>query len=301
MIWKEVSSLLRGLYTAASGMMTQEQRHNTVTQNIANLNTTGYKAVNSVQRSFPEVLVSMIGGNDPSQTSRKLGKFNTGVYAEESISLYTEGALRETGKSTDFALVSSFNVENPATGENVAFDASGRYVDENGDVIYRPEGFFTVRNENGDIRYTRNGSFRVSPEGSLLSEAGYQVLDNNNTPIVLTGSARNFTVDEQGQIIDADGNGTGTYLGISIVSEPHGLIREGNGVFRMDDPDGEVRFMTAADNGEIRQGFIEGSNVDPTQSMVELNAALRAYETNQRIVQYYDKTLEKAVNEIGRV
>ncbi|MGV2643665.1 flagellar hook-basal body protein, partial [Clostridium perfringens] len=87
--------MLRGLYTAASGMMTQEQRHNTVTQKIANVNTTGYKATNSVQRSFPEVLVSMIGGNDSANAGRKLGKFNTGVYAEESISLYTEGALRE--------------------------------------------------------------------------------------------------------------------------------------------------------------------------------------------------------------
>ncbi|MGG3284535.1 flagellar hook-basal body protein [Paenibacillus solani] len=293
--------MLRGLYTAASGMMTQEQRHNTVTQNIANINTTGYKAVNSVQRSFPEVLVSMIGGNQSSDAGRKLGKFNTGVYAEESISLYTEGALRETGKTTDFALVSSFNVQNPATGENYPFDASGRYVDDNGEVIYRPEGFFTVRNEDGDTRYTRNGSFRLSPNGSLLSENGYQVLDNNNRPIVLTGSARNFTVNEQGEIMDADGNGTGITLGISIVSEPHGLIREGQGVFRMADPDGQTRFMTDADNGVIRQGFIEGSNVDPTQSMVELTAALRAYETNQKIVQYYDRTLDKAVNEIGRV
>lgn len=79
--------------------MTQEQRHNTVTQNIANLNTTGYKAVNSVQRSFPEVLVSMIGGNDPSNSNRKLGKFNTGVYAEESISLYTEERYAGPGKA----------------------------------------------------------------------------------------------------------------------------------------------------------------------------------------------------------
>ncbi|GAE09830.1 flagellar basal-body rod protein FlgF [Paenibacillus sp. JCM 10914] len=83
-------------------MMTQELRHQTVTQNIANLNTTGYKATNSVQRSFPEVLVSMIGGNE-SNPSRKIGKFNTGVYAEESIALYTEGALRQTFKTTDFA------------------------------------------------------------------------------------------------------------------------------------------------------------------------------------------------------
>ncbi len=198
-------------------------------------------------------------------------------------------------------MVSSFVVQNPATGEPYPFDASGRYVDDNGEVIYRPEGFFTVQNENGDTRYTRNGSFRVSPEGNLLSEGGYQVLDNNNTPIVLTGPSSQFTVNEQGEILDASGNGTGIVLGVSVVSRPHDLIREGNGVFRMSNPDSDVRFMQVTDNAIVRQGFIEASNVDPTQSMVELNAALRAYETNQRIVQYYDKTLEKAVNEIGRV
>ena len=85
--------------------------------------------------------------------------------------------------------------------------------------------------------------------------------------------------------MDAEGNGTGIILGVSIVSEPHGLIREGHGVFRMADPDGEARFMAPGDNGVIRQGFIEGSNVDPTQSMVELTGArARTKQTKNRSV-----------------
>lgn len=292
--------MIRGLYNAASGMVAQERRHDTVTQNIANLNTNGYKQVNSVQRSFPEMLISMIGGNEQNP-NRQVGRLSTGVFAEESISMYLQGALRETGKTTDFALVTDIGLLNPATGQNYAFDASGKYVNENGEVIYRPEGYFTVQNENGDVLYTRDGSFRVSPQGNLLTAGGYQVLDNNNNPIVLTGPVSNLKVNEQGQVVDVDGNVDAT-IGISVVQQPHQLIREGEGVYRLRDTNGSgVRWLTPADNAVIRQGFIEASNVDPGQAMVDLMAALRAYETNQKVVQFYDKSLEKAVTEIGRV
>lgn len=293
--------MLRGLYNAASGLTAQQRRHDTVTQNIVNINTPGYKAADSVIRSFPEVLVSMIGGN-PDQPVRKVGKLTTGVFAEESMSLYTQGDLRETGKGTDLALVSALTVQDPATGGNIPFDASGKYVDENGEVTYRPQAFFTVQDENGEVRYSRSGEFRVGPLGNLLTTTGYQVLDANNAPIVLTGAAGNFTVNEQGQIVDEAGNLTGTQLGISVVDRPYELVKEGNGVFRLENEGGDgVRFLQAGDNVMVRQGYIEASNVDPSKSMVELTAALRAYESNQKVIQFYDKSLEKAVNEIGRV
>ncbi|UNK18097.1 flagellar hook-basal body protein [Paenibacillus sp. N3/727] len=293
--------MLRGLYNAAAGMITQQRRHDTITQNIVNVNTTGYKQTDSVQRSFPEVLVSMIGG-EPGNEHRTLGKLSTAVFAEESLSLHKQGALRETGKTSDFAIVSELGLVDPATGENMSFDASGKYIDGNGEVIYRPQAFFTVQDENGEVRYTRNGQFHVSQDGNLLTSTGYQVLDADNAPIVLTGQAGNFTVNEQGQIVGVAGNPTGVTLGISVVDKPHALVREGNGVFRLNSTDGDgTRFLAAGDNAIVRQGFIEASNVDPSQSMVELTAALRAYETNQKVVQFYDKSLEKAVNEIGRV
>ncbi|WP_422658604.1 flagellar hook-basal body protein [Paenibacillus sp. EC2-1] len=293
--------MLRGLYNAAAGMVTQQRRHDTITQNIVNLNTAGYKQTDSVQRSFPEVLVSMIGGN-AENPNRTVGKLNTGVFAEESLSLYKQGALRETGQSTDFALVSQLGLVDQATGENVNFDASGKYIDRNGEITYRPEAFFTVQDENGEVRYTRNGQFQVDDQGNVLTSTGYQVLDARNTPIVLTGQSGNLTVNEQGQILSEAGIPTGVTLGITVVDKPHQLVREGNGVFRLDAANGDgSRLLAAGDNAIVRQGFIEASNVDPSQSMVELTAALRAYETNQKVVQFYDKSLEKAVNEIGRV
>ncbi|NMO98161.1 flagellar hook-basal body protein [Paenibacillus lemnae] len=291
--------MLRGLYNAAAGMVTQQRRHDTVTQNIANLNTAGYKQNDTVIRSFPEVLVSMIGG-EPGNPKHTIGKLNTGVFAEESMALYTQGDLRETGNTSDFAIVSELNVMNPETGMNMPFDASGRFISEDGEVTYRPQAFFTVQDENGNTRYTRNGQFQISPEGNVLTSTGLQVLDTNNEAVVLTGAAGNLTVNEQGFILDGAGNPIGPALGISVVDRPFDLVREGNGVYRLQSEEG-VRMLANGDNVMVRQGFIEASNVDPSKSMVELTAALRAYETNQKVIQFYDKSLEKAANEIGRV
>ena len=76
--------MLRGLYTAAAGMITEQRRHDTATQNIVNMNTTGYKQVNSVNRSFPEMLITLTGG-DANLPTKRLGRLNSGVFAEELI------------------------------------------------------------------------------------------------------------------------------------------------------------------------------------------------------------------------
>ncbi|MFI2857134.1 flagellar hook-basal body protein [Paenibacillus sp. JSM ZJ436] len=291
--------MLRGLYNAAAGMVTQQRRHDTVTQNISNVNTAGYKQNDTVIRSFPEVLVSMIGG-EPGNPRHAIGKLNTGVFAEESIALHLQGDLRETGQASDFAIVSELNVIDEDTGLGMVFDGSGRHVGEDGEVTYRPQAFFTVQDNNGNLRYTRSGEFRVGPEGQVLTSAGFQVLGADNQPIVLTGGAADLTVNEQGFILDGAGNPTGQTLGVAVVSAPNDLVKEGNGLYRLNNEDG-FRMLAAGDNVIIRQGYIEASNVDASKSMVELTAALRAYETNQKVVQFYDRSLEKAVNEIGRV
>ncbi len=294
--------MLRGLYTAAAGLVSQQRRHDTVTQNIANINTTGYKQVDSVARSFPEVLVSVTGG-DPNNLDRKVGKLNTGVFMEESISMFMQGDITESTNTTDFALASDLEVNNPATQQPYPFDANGKYVDEDGYTIYQPQAFFTVRNANEETRYTRDGNFKVNSAGELLTSTGFQVLDTNNQPITITGSTDNLIVDGQGRIIDAGtGNPTGVALAVSIVNQPYEMVREGNGVFRIDNVDAaDVRFSVATDNVTVRQNYIERSNVNSAQSMVDMNLAARAYESNQKVIQYYDRSLEKAVNEIGRV
>ncbi|OAB42909.1 flagellar hook-basal body protein [Paenibacillus glacialis] len=294
--------MIRGLYTAASGMITQQRRHDTVTQNIANINTMGYKQVDSVARSFPEVLISVTGG-DSNNKNRQLGKLNTGVFMEESLSMFVQGDITETNKSTDFALQSDLTVNDPATRQPIPFDANGKYVDEDGNTIYQPQSFFTVQDDQGQVRYTRDGNFKVNANGELLTSTGFQVLGANNQPLTIAGSIDNLKVDGQGRIIDmTTGMPTGASLSISVVSQPYEMVREGNGVFRIDNEDAAgVRLSAMGDNIDVRQGYVERSNVNSTQAMVDMNLAARAYESNQKVIQYYDRSLDKAVNEIGRV
>ncbi|WP_223065985.1 flagellar hook-basal body protein [Paenibacillus caui] len=292
--------MLRGLYTASAGMVTQQRIHDTVTQNISNINTTGYKQVNSVARSFPELFISAIGGDQPG--SRPIGKMNSGVFAEESLSSFTQGDLRETGKSTDFALISSLGLQNPATGQNYVFDASGKSVQDDGSVVYRPQAFFTVQDDQGKELYTRDGSFHVNAAGQLLSAEGYEVLGADGNPVTIDGAVDRLKVDEEGYILNDDGTRSGVQLRISVATQPNQLVRDGHGVFEAPDAAAAgIRLLQNGDALQVRQGSIEGSNVDTAQSMVDLMAAQRAYEANQQIIQYYDRSLDKAVNDIGRV
>ncbi|MEK5240098.1 flagellar hook-basal body protein [Paenibacillus sp. FSL L8-0470] len=291
--------MIRGLYTAAAGMVTQQRRHDTAVQNIANLNTTGYKQVDSVSHAFPDVLISAMSGG----TTKPVGRLNTGVFAEQSVSQYLQGDLIESGKSIDFALSTDLQVTDPATGDNIAFDGSGKYVTPEGEVIYRPQAFFTVQDNEGNNLYTRNGSFSVSATGQVLSAGGFNVLDANGNPLVLTGPQDNLKVDGQGNLINtATGLPSGTKIGVSVITRPQELVRDGNGVFHADDIEAaEIRYANAGDNLQVRQRYLENSNVDPTQVTVDMNAAYRAYEANQKVIQFYDTSLQKTVNEVGRV
>lgn len=297
--------MLRGLYTAASGMITEQRRHDTVTQNIANINTPGYKQVNTVTRSFPEMLISLVGDKESGNT-KQIGKLAAGVFAEESMSSYVQGDLKATGKASDFGLLSSITLEDPVTGEPYPFDASGKFVTDDGEVIYRPEAFFTVMDNQDQVRYTRNGTFTVNADGELRTSQGHRVLDTDGNPIVLPDgeSINDLTSDSLGNLVSYNGGVPTTVatLGIAVVNRPQELVREGNGVFLVQDEQAaDIRALQAGDGAEVRQGYQEGSNVDTAQAMVDLLAAQRAYESNQKIIQYYDKSLDKAVNEIGRI
>jgi flagellar basal-body rod protein FlgG len=300
--------MLRGLYTAAAGMISQQRKHDTITNNISNMNTPGFKAGTAVSRSFPEMLIAAQVGDADQPLRTVIGRMNTGVFAEEDLSIYLQGDLEETKNPLDFALVS--NIEVPG----MTFDGSGKYVSPDGQVTFQPQAFFTVQNQNGETRYSRNGRFTANIDGELITPEGYKVIGQDGQPIVLRDEATgtyipSVKVTPEGRLVDAvnglpllDANGTQLQLLLSRVENPHRLIREGNGVYRLEAGE-EANVTTVVPNGQVvvQQGYIERSNVDPTQSMIDINAAMRAYEANQKIVQYYDRSLEKAVNEVGRV
>ncbi|RAP73965.1 flagellar hook-basal body protein [Paenibacillus montanisoli] len=287
--------MLRGLYTAASGMISQQHRHDTVTNNISNLNTPGYKQKSAVTHSFPDMLLRLSGVEEGG--GRAVGKLNTGVFAEESIQINLQGDLMQTNRFSDFAIVSDIEVP----GMN--FDASGKAMSADGSYVFQPQAFFTVQNTNGETRYTRDGQFKLDDEGYLTLPDGSRVLGADEQPFRLPdGMTFNQLVLTSGnQLVDPMTGASAGQLLITRVENPNMLIREGDGKFRVGDDAAGIRPIGANDRVELKQGYVERSNVDSAQSMVDLMSAARAYEANQKVIQFYDKSLDKAVNEIGRV
>lgn len=287
--------MLRGLYTAAAGMVAQQNRHDTVTNNISNINTPGYKQNNAVTRSFPEMLLQLTGIGQ--EGGRAIGRVNTGVFAEESLQIQLQGDLMQTNRSSDFAIMSDIAVP------GLAFDASGKNVSEDGELTFQPQAFFTIENADGETRYTRAGNFTVDEQGYLIMADGSRVMGAGGAPIQLPAgvSMDQLTLSPDFQLIN---NATGASVGqllLTRVDNPNELVREGDGKFRLLGDPGNARPLEPGDRVEVRQGYIERSNVDPAQSMVDLMSAMRAYEANQKVIQFYDRSLEKAVTEVGRI
>lgn len=267
--------MFKGFYTAASGMIAQQRRTEVITNNMANVNTAGFKQDVSTIRSFPEMLLSKYDQYSvPTQDTLKMvngksiGSLSTGVYMQETVPLFTQGALKETGFTTDLALI-DVNV-----GENGAF-------------------FYTIEGEDGPL-YTKNGNFTLDGAGYLTTASGMYVLDQNNQRINL--SSDQFTVNSSGLITDEQGQ---TYqLQISYAANTNDLVKRGDNLFYLEeDQVANTEGMTFS----IQQGYLEGSNVDMESQMTELLTAYRAFEANQKVLQAYDKSMDKVANEIGKV
>lgn len=266
--------MLRGFYTAASGMIAQQRQQEALSNNIANANTPGYKADQAALRAFPEMLLQEIG-TKKIPTSRGLslplqnpvGSLNTGVYVQETIPGFIQGDMRETGITTDLALV------------------NGVMPDEAGSL------FFTVQNEAGDVRYTRNGNFTVDGAGFLVTNQGYYVLDEEGDAIQTNGME--FQVSRDG-VLQLEGEDIA--LGIAYTENANELVKEGDDLFS-----GDAGAVPDDAAYTIQQGFLEQSNVDAMQSMTQMMESYRMFETNQRVLRAYDESLEKAVSEIGRL
>ncbi|MCA1032066.1 flagellar hook-basal body protein [Bacillus timonensis] len=275
--------MLRGFYSAASGMYAQQRRTEMLTNNIANANTPGFKADQSSLRAFPEMLLQRMEATSTQNprkgflTTTQIGSMNSGVYLQEATSLFKQGGIRETGVKTDLALIDGVLPIDPTTNKKGAL-------------------FFTVQNNAGELRYTRNGNFTQDASGYLTTNEGFYVLDTTGNPIQLTSN--NFSISSKGEVIE-DGS-IKAKLNIALSNNPNNMVKEGSGLFRSDE--GLVSANDAPNvSFTLQQGFLEQSNVDVAQAMTEMMTAYRAFEANQKILQAYDKSMDKAVNEIGRL
>lgn len=265
--------MFRGFYTAASGMLSQMRRQHMLTNNLANVNTPGYKSDRAILHTFPRMLIERMHANEIPREN-PIGDLATGVYMQETIPNFTQGDLTETGNSTDIALL------------------QGDVPDEAGML------FFTVQNADGDVRYTRNGNFTLDGLGRLVDNHGNFVLATDGTPITLTDPE--FTVDRNGLI--TDNGAVAGQIQVAYADDAMNLVKEGDSLFQLED--GEA-LPSAVDNPaityQLKQQFLERSNVDTQQTMTELMTAFRNLEANQKVLQAYDETMDLAVNKVGRI
>ena len=243
--------MIRGLYTAASGMMVQVSQQETVTNNLSNSETNGFKYDLALQRASAESNVTRIPRQ---QQQGVIGRMTLQTLIDSIHTSHAEGVGIETGRALDLAI-------------------AGR-------------GFFAVETPQG-IRYTRNGAFTLDAERYLVTEQGYRVLGNQG-PLQLP--AGEVQIQERGQIF-VDGEAVGQ-LRLADFADLQALRKEGATLWAAEQ--GELAF-----NGEVRQGFLEGSNVQVAEEMSRMRTALRLYESNQRVLQAHDQLTGKAVNEIG--
>lgn len=278
--------MFRGFYTVASGMLSQQRKTEMLTNNMSNANTPGYKADQASMRAFPEMLMERMDSTSiPTENklslpfNQKVGALNTGVYMQETIPSFLQGDLQETGRSLDIALL---DVSMPANEETGSM----------GSV------FLAVEGADGNPRYTRNGNLTVNGNGFLTTNSGFYMLDENGERIQLDSDQ--FTVGEKGQILVDDN--VVTTLGVGYSENPNRLVKQGDGLFATE---GNVPLPDAYEEADVsfttKQGFLERSNVDASRTMTDMLSAYRAFEANQKVLQAYDRSMEKAANEIGRV
>ena len=158
--------------------------------------------------------------------------------------------------------------------------------------------FFKVQTADNRQAYTRNGNFTIDGQGFLTTARGEYVLDENNNRIALQNN--DFTLKSTGEIT-VDGQQVAR-LGIAYSDQPDALEKQENGLyFTANNQDLPNAYNANGVTFTMQQGFTESSNVDSAQTMTTMMEAYRVFEANQKVLQAYDRSMDKAVNEIGKV
>ncbi len=266
----------KGIYTAVSGAMAQTARLDTIANNLANVNTPGFKRDGQLFREYltsyekepgtitvPRIPASIesfydVQGGDKSYVEA------VGTYTD-----FSQGALKSTGNQLDFAI--------------------------------EGDGFFEVLTPQG-VRLTRVGSFTLDGEGRLVTKQGFPVLregapgeDPAGREIRLTNA--NVAITPSGEI--AEGGEVLGRLSVVTVEDKDALQKIGNSLFALKD-NMEPQVVAAA-GFSLHQGYIESSNVNPVREMTDMIMTTRVFESTQKGIQAYDQMMGKAVNEVSKL
>ncbi|MEZ0537260.1 flagellar hook-basal body protein [Caldicellulosiruptoraceae bacterium PP1] len=256
--------MIRGIYTSASGMILNQKVMDITANNMANVDTTGYKKDIAQIESFSKILAKRINDRTIDSPDGSIGYMSLGADVSRIYTDTSEGLLKKTDQPLELAI--------------------------------KGEGFFTVEKINPQTNtaerfLTRNGAFTLNQNGELVTLDGYRVLGQNGS--IKLNSTSNIRIDKQGNIYQ--NNQLVDKLLIINIDSKESLAKVGNNLFMINGNANPVQF-----SGEVLQGYLEGSNVNAIQEMVNMISLLRNYESNQKAFTIQDETLQKAVNEIAR-
>ena len=267
---------MKELWVPLSGAIAQQRKVETIANNVANVNTPGFKKDDI---TFKEYMTTLDKGYQdidlprkewaPADFYRSYGAEHSKVKVDASYVDFSQGQLSPTGNNLDIGL--------------------------------RGKGFLEVQTPNG-IRYTRRGILSVRNDGMLITDQGFPVLARTNDPqapaegrqIKLPNGARQVAITLQGDIY-AD-NQAVAKLNIAEFKDTHALRKEGGSLFINKD----LENIKAESSTSVHQGFVEQSNVNAVSEMSELIKAHRHFEAIQNVIKTYDQVSQKGVNEIGK-
>lgn len=278
--------MLRGLYTAWTGMVNEQNRMDILTNNLANVSTVGYKKEGSTSQAFDDVLTVKIKDASVGLSNvQRTGIRNPGVKIGENYVDFSGGSFRETGNIYDLAL----------DGDGF-FAIEFAYKNSQGNNVNNNS---TANNNNVNTQrttmYTRAGQFTLTRDGYLVNQDGDYVLDVQNRRIQL-----NTLTDS---VITADGtisqNGRAVaQIQVADFEDYDYLEKYGETYFR---PLEGARLRAGGGTATVNSGYLEMANVQAVSEMVNLITITRAYEANQKIIQTYDDSLQIAVTQLGRL
>lgn len=254
--------MIRSLWVAKTGLDTQQTNVDVISNNLANTGTHGYKRVRPVFEDLLYQTIRQPGAQSSSQTQVSTGlQLGVGAHAVATSRIFVQGTLQQT--------------DNPL---NIAI---------NGD------GFFQIETPDG-TRYTRDGNFQRDSQGRITTSSGFGLIP----AITVPADARSVTISNTGQVSITQSSGQVTVVGnIQLASfiNPNGLESLGQNLFAQTPASGDPRVDTPAANGlgALQQNFLEASNVNVAEELVNLIAAQRAYEINSRSIQTSDQMLQR--------
>ncbi len=258
--------MVKGLYSAYSGMLNEQNRMDIMTNNLANATTVGFKKEGSTSQSFNDVLAVKLKDESVGLSNvQRIGINNPGVKIGENYTDYSQGSFRITGNTYDLAL--------------------------SGDGFFAIE--FTNKAGETSTKYTRAGQFTLSREGFLVTQEGDYVLDSTNRRIQLD-TLKDSVIDKQGNIMQ-DGQRLAQIQVVDFENYDY-LEKYGETYYQ---PIEGAEIIDA--DVTVNSGYLEMSNVQTVTEMVNMIAITRAYESNQKILQTIDNSLDIAVNQLGRV